>query len=144
MSILGRFLKPMEIAQLWPLMPLWSHFGPFLALREPKYEILAQNLTLRRWSDFASLKPLITKVNRRGSKKVFKHSKTQLWASWDHYCDPCNFWKFWCWRPSGTILGHFLLSESQNMSFGPKSDFEKMIRFCKFEAFNRKSKPGRV
>ena len=43
MGILGPFLRPMEIAQLWPLTPLWSDFEQFRAPTERKYEILAQN-----------------------------------------------------------------------------------------------------
>ena len=34
--------------------------------------------------------------------------------------------------------------EAKIWDFGPKSDFEKMIIFCGFEAFIHKRKPGRV
>ena len=135
MSIPRPFLRSMEIAQLWPLTPLWSDFEPFRAPTERKYEILAQNWTLRKWSDIAILKLSMAKVNRGESGKVFKHSKNQLWASWDHFWGLCKLPTFAPSCLSEPILVHFYFPESENMRFWLKIELwenNPILRFWSF------------
>ena len=105
------------------------------ALRERKYEILVQNWTLRIWSDIAILKLSMAKVNRGESGKVFKHSKNQLWASWDHFWGLCKLPTFGPSCLSEPILGHFYLPESENMRFWLKIELwenDQILRFWSF------------
>ena len=80
MGILGPFLRPMEIAHFCFLMALRSHFGPFWALREPKYEILAQKWSLRKLWDIAILK-LLTSVEFISDFKDIIHYYPEGWRA---------------------------------------------------------------